>query len=202
MRGKPRKEDLFKIPNILCYLRILMVPLFVYIFSKGYYWQSALIVILAALTDIADGWIARNFNLITDWGKFIDPLADKLMQFAMLIMALFKSRWVFVLIIVFALKELIMLGVGLYIYHKGSNLNGAIWCGKLCTVVLDISLLTIIALPHKYLSSQLIIMLIIISSAFLLLSFVFYMKSYKDLYRTMKEEGIIQDKHSEKNMNK
>ena len=84
MRGRARKEDLFKIPNILCYIRILLVPFFVYLYLSEYYWQSAIVLIVASLTDIADGYIARHFNMITDLGKFIDPVADNLMQFYML----------------------------------------------------------------------------------------------------------------------
>ena len=196
MRGKARKDDLFKIPNILCYIRILLVPLFIFLFIKEFYWQSALVVIVASATDIVDGWIARHFNLVTDWGKFIDPLADKLMQFAMLVMAIFKNPWVAILVGVFALKEIIMLVVGLYIYHKGSNLNGAMWCGKLCTVILDSSLLLIIGLPSHIIRDEFVFCLIAISSFFLVLSFVVYMREYDRLYKKMKADGIIQSKRN------
>lgn len=191
MKGQPRKEDLINIPNVLCYIRILLVPFFVYLFIKEYYWQSALVVILASATDVVDGWIARHFNMVTDWGKFIDPLADKLMQFAMLVMAIFKNPLVWILIGLFVVKELIMLIVGLYIYHKGDNLNGAMWCGKLCTVVLDSSLLLIIGLPPHILVDELVITLIIICSGFLIMSFCVYMNAYVKLYREMKQDGII-----------
>ena len=191
MKGQPRKEDLINIPNLLCYIRILLVPVFVYLFIKHLYWQSALVVVIASATDIIDGWIARHFNMITDWGKFIDPLADKLMQLAMLIMSIFKNPLVAILISLFVVKEIIMLVVGIYIYRKGDNLNGAMWCGKLCTVVLDLSLLIIIGLPLNILSDTLVIILIAVCSAFLILSFVVYMNAYKKLYREMKAEGLI-----------
>lgn len=201
MKGRPRKQDLINIPNVLCYIRILLVPFFVYLFIKEYYWQSALVVVIAAATDVVDGWIARHFNMITDWGKFIDPLADKLMQFAMLIMAIFKNPLVWILIGLFVLKEVVMLIVGLYIYHKGDNLNGAMWCGKLCTIVLDGSLLTIIALPNDILVNELVVILIVICSGFLIMSFCVYMNAYKKLYREMKEEGIITAKDKDPSHN-
>lgn len=188
MKGQPRKEDLINIPNVLCYIRILLVPFFVYLFLKEYYWQSALVIVAATATDVVDGWIARHFNMITDWGKFIDPLADKLMQFAMLIMAIFKTPWVWILVGLFFVKELIMLIVGLYIYHLGDNLNGAMWCGKLCTVVLDGSLLLIIGLPMNMLINELIITLIAICSGFLIMSFCIYMNEYKKMYKEMYKE--------------
>ena len=186
MRGKARKEDLFKIPNILCYIRILIVPLFIYMFLQKWYWQSAIVVIVAAATDVVDGWIARKFNMVSDWGKFIDPVADKLMQFAMLAVLLIKVPWVLLLVIAFVLKEVILLIVGLYIYHKGRNLDGAMWCGKLCTVVFDASMLTLIALPEKWITDTLASILICVVFAFMLLSFIVYLNAYVQLYHKMK----------------
>ncbi|MBQ1193763.1 MAG: CDP-alcohol phosphatidyltransferase family protein [Lachnospiraceae bacterium] len=188
MRGKARKEDLFKLPNILCYIRILLGPLFVYIFLHKWYWQSALVVIIATITDVIDGWIARKFNLVSDWGKFIDPVADKLMQFAMLAVTIIKVPWILILIVAFILKEAILLVIGLYIYHKGRNLDGAMWCGKLCTVVLDCAMLILIAIPESWINDTLSLILIIIVFAFLLLSFVVYLNAYRTLYREMKKE--------------
>ena len=192
MRGEPRKEDLINIPNVLCYIRILLVPVFIVLFLKEMYWQSGLIIMLATATDVVDGWIARHFNMITDWGKFIDPLADKLMQFAMLIMAIFKNPWISILVGIFALKEAIMLAVGLYIYHKGDNLNGAMWCGKLSTVVLDGCLFLIIVLPTKYINNTNVFVLIGLSAGFLILSFIIYMREYFKMYKEMKANGTIQ----------
>ena len=194
MKGYPRKQDLINVPNVLCYIRILLVPFFIYLFLHECYWQSALVVVVASATDVVDGWIARRFNKITDWGKFIDPLADKLMQFAMLIMAIFKSPCVWILVGLFFVKEVIMLVVGLYIYHLGDNLNGAMWCGKLCTIVLNGSLLLIIALPTAMLVKELIITLICICSGFLIASFCIYMNTYLKNYRNMKEDGVIAKK--------
>lgn len=182
MRGTAKKEDLFKVPNLLCYVRILFVPLFIYLFLSGYHWQSALVVIAASITDVLDGYIARHFNLITDWGKFIDPVADKLMQFSMLVVTIFKVKWVLILVITFAIKEIVLLVVGLYIYHKDYNLNGANWAGKLCTVVLDTVMLIFIAFPTP--PEPLAISLVALVIVFMLISFVVYLTEYKKLYDT------------------
>lgn len=200
MRGTARKEDLFTLPNILSYIRILLVPLFVYIFLNKWYWQSALVVMIAAITDVIDGFIARKFNMITDWGKFIDPVADKLMQFAMLVVTILKAPFVLILVIAFVLKESILLVIGLYIYHKGNNLNGAMWCGKLCTVVLDICMLILIACPESFITDALTDTIIVIVMTFMTLSFVVYLNAYKKLYTKMKngEFDNIETKQNEK----
>lgn len=181
MRGKARKEDLFKIPNILCYIRILLVPFFVYLYLSDYYWQSALVLIAATLTDVADGYIARHFDMITDWGKFIDPVADKLMQFSMLVVVAFRQPLILIIIIEYILKEVILLIVGLFIYHKGFNLNGANWAGKLCTIVFDTTMFLLIFFPN--LPKSTIIGFICLVSVFLVIAFFSYLSAYIKLYK-------------------
>lgn len=179
-----KKEDLFKIPNILSYIRIILVPIYVYVFihanEPNEYILSVFIVILSAVTDLLDGIIARKFGIITDWGKIIDPLADKLMQAAMLFTVIFKFKGIYFLIILFILKELVSFLVSAFLYKRGKHLNGAIWYGKVCTVVLYIVMLILIARPN--LKSAIVILLIVIASFFMIVSFVAYMLEYKKLY--------------------
>jgi len=73
-----RKKD---IPNILSVIRILLVPLFVYLFMSGKTAAAVAVFILSGFTDVLDGYIARKYNYITNLGKFLDPFADKLTQF-------------------------------------------------------------------------------------------------------------------------
>ena len=86
MSKKVKKEDFYNPPNILTYLRLLCVPAFIAVFfavdgSKNLNVYIALAVFLfASVTDVLDGFIARRFNFITDLGKMLDPLADKLLQ--------------------------------------------------------------------------------------------------------------------------
>lgn len=179
-----RKEDFFKIPNILSYIRIILVPVFIVVFlsasSPPDYLLSIMIVVLSALTDLLDGYIARKYNIITDWGKIIDPIADKLMQAAMLFTLVYKVKWIFLLVILFVIKELVSLAVSAFLFKKGKHLNGAIWCGKVCTVVLYIVMLTFIAIPR--LELWVVYLLIGIASFFMIVSFIVYMVEYKKLY--------------------
>ncbi|MFR4338952.1 MAG: CDP-alcohol phosphatidyltransferase family protein [Lachnospira pectinoschiza] len=88
MKFKFEVKDLFKLPNILCYIRIALVPLFVYLYFTAEepvdYYVATLVVMLSGITDFLDGQIARRCNMITDLGKIIDPAADNL-QLAMLV---------------------------------------------------------------------------------------------------------------------
>jgi len=73
------------LPNKLTIARMLIVPVFIVILMREYYVISAVIFILASLTDMFDGMIARKYNLVTNFGKIMDPLADKILVVAALV---------------------------------------------------------------------------------------------------------------------
>ena len=109
------------IPNVLSCIRILLVGVFVYLFFNNYpnniVW--AVVVFLAAgLTDVIDGFLARRFNWITDLGKVLDPIADKLMQCTVLVCMLIKDLIPAWLVVPFVLKELLILSGGLFMIKK------------------------------------------------------------------------------------
>ena len=116
-----KKEDLFTIPNILTYIRLICIPIFVWLmveyfltgrsdagFSDTYMWASFGVFLFAEVTDICDGYIARHFNQISDIGKVLDPIADKVLQcVAMLMLCICANiHWAFAIIII--VKEVFM----------------------------------------------------------------------------------------------
>ena len=106
------------IPNILSALRILMVGVFLYFFIKAQYLSCLITYIIALLTDLLDGFLARRNNWISNIGKVLDPLADKLMVLTALVCFLTRG-WLplYMIIIVFA-KELIMIVGGAILFRK------------------------------------------------------------------------------------
>lgn len=106
------------IPNILSALRILMVGVFLYFFIKAQYLSCLITYIVAFLTDLLDGFLARRNNWISNIGKVLDPLADKLMVLTALVCFLTRG-WLplYMIIIVFA-KELIMIVGGAILFRK------------------------------------------------------------------------------------
>lgn len=109
------------IPNVLSCIRILLVGVFIYLFFNNYpqnvVW-AIIVFITAGLTDVVDGFLARKFNWITDLGKVLDPLADKLMQCTVLVCMLIKSLIPAWLVIPFILKELLILSGGLFMIKR------------------------------------------------------------------------------------
>ena len=187
---KFKREDFFSIPNILTYIRILLVPVFILVFVNAQTWVDHIwavaIILISAATDIVDGYIARRFHMITDWGKVIDPVADKAMQGAMMFCILVKYPIVLILIVLYAIKEFASLALSAYLLKKGKHIDGARWYGKLCTVVLYIVMLSLVIFP--IIPDQVVGIMIGASAAFMILAFALYMNEYFKLYAELKRE--------------
>jgi CDP-diacylglycerol--glycerol-3-phosphate 3-phosphatidyltransferase len=104
-RRRKLTQDAWNLPNILTYLRVLMIPLVLYLLHRGSKRDSiyaALIYSLAAITDVLDGILARRLNIVSVIGKFLDPLADKLMVMAALVWMVTLGRvpaWAVILLL-------------------------------------------------------------------------------------------------------
>lgn len=151
---KENVKDLFKgwntIPNWMCFARIALIPVFSVLFIKGQYLWGVVAMIVAALTDVFDGKIARKFNMVSNLGKILDPIADKLSQMAIVIILIIKFwnndgivKYIFFL---FIFKELVMIIGGAVLLSKGMRPTAAEVWGKVATVVFYVFMITIIAL--------------------------------------------------------
>lgn len=140
MKSKTENEYTHKmitIPNAMSVFRLLLIPLFVWLYcAKEEYWYAALVLFISGMTDIIDGWIARKFNMISEFGKALDPIADKLTQMAVLICLVTRFPMVLVLVILFVIKEFIMGITGLLVIRKTGRVYGADWHGKVNTFLL------------------------------------------------------------------
>lgn len=181
MKFKFEVKDLFKLPNILCYIRIALVPLFVYLYFTAEepvdYYVATLVVMLSGITDFLDGQIARRCNMITDLGKIIDPAADKLMQLAMLVTLAINIPYMCILAVYLIVKEVVMALMGLVVMKRANRrLDGAKWYGKVCTAVLYVCMLALVAFPHMPVNLQYVIM--IVCAAVLTFAFIMYIRIY------------------------
>lgn len=190
--AKFSKKDLWSIPNILCYIRLLLIPLFVVQYIKaeepGEYMRAAAIVLASGLTDFLDGFIARTFNMVTEFGKLIDPMADKLTQAALLFVLIVRIKYMFLLLILFVIMQLFMLVAGIAMLKKGKRLDGSKWFGKVSTMVFYAVMLILVALPKLREAQSTTNILMLICGAFLALSFALYVREYIRMYRALKQE--------------
>lgn len=143
------------LPNRLTLLRIFMIPVFVAVYFINAipynYLLSAIVFALAALTDFLDGYIARKYNLITDLGKFLDPIADKVLVAAALIVMLvvpvggteILPAYFSIAVVIILSRELIISGFRMVAAAKGKVLAAA-KSGKIKTFVQDIAILVLL----------------------------------------------------------
>ena len=134
-------KEIFNIPNCLTYFRLICVPIFALVFFakfKGAVYVSLAIFAVAEITDKIDGIIARKYNMITDIGKVLDPLADKLLQVTALVCLCIVGflHWIFAALLLF--KEALMILGGLFIIPKGVIIQANSW-GKRATEILGYS---------------------------------------------------------------
>lgn len=150
MNARIKKEDFFTLPNILTYFRLICVPIFIVIFFSSFKYAKFValgVFAVAELTDIIDGKIARKYNLITDLGKVIDPLADKLLQVSTMICLTISGDLHIAFAILLGVKECIMIicGILFFVY----NIIGAanVW-GKKAASIIGYSMLAVFF--HEY----------------------------------------------------
>ena len=151
MIKKQWKSEVFTIPNILSTLRILMIPIYMAIYlsaeTTAQHYLAAGILTLSCLTDLLDGMIARRYNMISNLGKILDPIADKATQLTLLLCIAAKKPVVSYFLIFFVIKEIFQIAAAVYAFKKGKMLNGAISAGKVSTAFLFASLILIVMLP-------------------------------------------------------
>lgn len=132
-----KKRSVFNLPNLLSLLRLAMIPLLLWLYlDRGAYLLTAAVVVLSGATDVVDGIIARRYDLITDLGKALDPIADKLTQIAMLYCLGTSFPEIRILLGILIVKEVITGVMSLISIGKTSRVDGSQWHGKLTTVLL------------------------------------------------------------------
>ena len=182
-----QKKDIFTIPNIICYVRILLIPVFCWLYitadNELDYLLATGVVLFSSFTDLFDGMIARKFNQVTELGKVLDPVADKLSHAAMALCLLTRYPLMWALLALMAVKEGYMAVMGLKFLKKDQMMDGAMWFGKICTATLFTGLVILFfcydlsaAAANVIISIMMVVMLIT-----LCMYIPFYNKMKKDL---------------------
>ena len=135
------------LPNILSFIRLLMVPLFIWLFFSGApLWAAGIVFLVAGITDILDGHIARKYNQVSDFGKFLDPLADKLLTIACMCMMCewgMMPAWALMIVLT---REFAVTGLRLVAVQNGTVIAAG-WSGKVKTASTMVGLCFVMAFP-------------------------------------------------------
>lgn len=147
MSEKKARNQNLTVPNLLSVIRILIVPFFAYYFMQGNIVTAAVLIVLSGLSDCVDGFIARKFNQITELGKMLDPLADKITQGTVALCLAVKFPAICPLLVLFIVKELGMLVLAMVLLlNKNKRPCAAKWYGKVSTILFYIAVIVIVVM--------------------------------------------------------
>lgn len=135
------KNKIITLPNIMSFFRLCLIPVIVWLYciKEDFLW-TMIIFIISGITDIADGFVARKFDMISDFGKAFDPVADKLTQIVMLFCLVTRFPLMLVPLVILTTKELLAAVMNMITLKKAGFVVSAKWHGKLNTVLIYITM--------------------------------------------------------------
>lgn len=176
------------IPNILSLLRICLLPFFIWQIAVENNINAGIILVVSGLTDLLDGYLARRNGWISQLGKVLDPLADKLTQVTVCIVLLIKLRSLWPFFLILLLKDAIMLLFGGHLIKQGIKLEGAKWFGKVATSLFYITMAVILLFPTT--PQVVTISLLTITVLSSIISILMYVPEYKRYLDSMQDQKI------------
>lgn len=172
---------------------LILVFVFLCVYRQDISYKSlylGMILICSGISDVLDGYIARKYNMVTELGKCLDPIADKLTQFVLLICLLAKYPMAYVTLGIFVVKELIVTTIGWKVICMQGKNDGAKWYGKLSTVIFYI--VTIILVLFQEIDEMIGNILLVVCSTAIIGAFFGYMIQYmKIIFRNSKRSHLL-----------
>lgn len=176
------------VPNALTIARFILIPFIIISLVNDNYILTFVFLTLSALTDVLDGYIARKFDLISNFGKLIDPLADKSTQIAILTTLALKNLIPIWMIIIIFMKEFAMIAGASFLYGKELVVSSR-WYGKLATVLFYVAIVSSLAIKYFSISFKFDIYIYYLALAFTIFSLIMYFLAfYRDGY--LKKENL------------
>ncbi|MBR5488157.1 MAG: CDP-alcohol phosphatidyltransferase family protein [Firmicutes bacterium] len=180
MHNEKWKNEIFTIPNLLSLFRLMLIPIYISLYLRAkeprQFHIAGIVLAISCLTDAIDGKIARRFHMISTLGIILDPLADKVTQFTLILCLASRYPVLNPVLSLFLFKECFQIVMGIFHLHQGKMLPGALFTGKVCTVVLFITLLLLVIFPEM--NRHMINVLAVTDLVFLSLSLTGYFFAY------------------------
>ena len=186
------------IPNMLTILRFILIPFIVVLILKEKFLDAFILLTVSSLSDVLDGRIARQFNLVTDIGKLLDPLADKANQISVLVsLVIIKVIPIWIVVILF-IKEFILIAGASWLYGKKVVVSSK-WYGKLTSVIFYLAIVSSFFIRIFNFKVQFDIYLYYIGVALAIFSLIMYFKDfYQDGYvKEIKDDNNVKQHDKE-----
>ena len=166
------REQIFTVPNFMSLFRLVLVPFIIWIYVRDNYDVAAVLVLVSAATDILDGVIARKFNMVSDLGKVLDPICDKLTHAALLICLITRYVYIWVLLALLTVKEVTTGVLGAVAIKRRGEIHSARWFGKVCTVVFETGMVALMLFPE--LPGKAVMFVLLFCSAVMVFALIMY----------------------------
>ena len=180
----------WNIPNALSLLRLALIPVFAWLYlgDEGNLYGAVFVLLFSGLTDVVDGFVARRFNQITEIGKLLDPLADKLTQLSVLICLSVRYCELMPLMVICLVKELLQIVGGALWLSRYEIVRGSRWFGKISTVTFYGAMLAIAlwdTMPHSIFVALMVLVAV---------TMLFSLFAYVRVYLRLRREALKGDK--------
>lgn len=201
------KENL-TIPNLISSFRIILIPFIAYYYLAGKTVVSVALVLFSGFTDLFDGMIARKFNQVTELGKMLDPLADKLTQSVIAVCLAIRTSEIRPVLLIFIIKEMAMLAGAGVLFRKKRKPCAAQWYGKVATTLFYVTVVVILFLQYRPLSANLqnglTYGLLAVTAGFMIYALVRYIMIFVTVLNSDDPKYYYdwQEKRQQKKMNK
>ena len=174
------------VPNALSVLRILLIVPFVYLFLNRRIPEAAIVLVISGLSDLFDGIIARKFNQITELGKMLDPLSDKLTQGAVAIVMAITYPLLLPILVIFMVKELSMIAASCVLLKKKKRPCAARWYGKVATTMFYVTSVLLVVLKGiwKYENDTLFLVMLSLTAVMMIYALIRYFLIFLQILRS------------------
>ena len=183
-----RLKFVWNVPNALSLVRLALIPIFAVLYLHDHPGWALVTLLLSGLTDMVDGFVARRFNQITEIGKLLDPVADKVTQLAVLICLAVRYHGLIPLMLICLVKETLQSIGGMLMLSRYDAVRGSRWFGKLSTFAFYIAMLMVVF--WKNMPDAVFAVLVAMVSALMVFSFFGYMRVYLDIRREAASQEI------------
>lgn len=188
LRSDVAPNKILTIPNIISFFRLVLIPVIIwaYVFKQNYT-LSIILFAVSVVSDIVDGIIARKFNMTSEFGKLIDPVADKFTQGSLMICLTFTYWFLIFVIVAFVIREIVMIIFGTILKKRTAHYSSAKWYGKVNTVIVEGSVMFLLVFGRLFpvnvanvIALSLTCLSIFSITVSLILYVVYYLKLFKD----------------------
>ncbi len=193
MSEKDYSKKIFTVPNVISMFRLLLIPVFIisYVVMKNDL-LTVILLTVSGVSDVLDGFIARKFNMVSDLGKALDPVADKLTQLAMIFCLIFRYPYMIIPFVLLAVKEIIAAVTGLEVIKVTNVVRSAEWHGKAATFCIYVTMILHLVWKIFFrveIPFTVSVISVAVTTAVILLSFILYTARNIRLIKGAKKES-------------